>query len=191
MITWPQILGPGEIGLLRAKTLSIFFILFTLLSCTPPSDSNQGQEADKTPPVGLGQVEDLSYRLGVDSDKSGIRDDVQEWIESLPYERYIEGEHLKKALIHLSRAYQQELGSAHELSASREATHEVIKAIDCLYSLIGPEQGQELRNELRDRTYDSARRKSWREIVLRNFESQPIADLGEADPKKLCPWMGP
>lgn len=173
MITWPQTFALGAIGLL-------------ISSCSPQvSDTEKNLENHSQAPVHATSPVRASLELS-----AGIRPDVREWIESRPYENYQNAELLKRALIELAERYQREMASADQLSASRQASREVIAATDCLYSLIGPEVGAQLRDRLQQRTYNTAARKELRQRALQNFEGESIPTLSDdIDPSQICHWM--
>lgn len=193
MITWRQIFERGEIAWLRNR-LSHLFLLGLLLSCQSQEDplDNSSVTLSLSPSaeldeINLGYADDLHLRKAEVSSKWGIREDIYFEIErlSLSSEKSL----LKKALFELALSFQDELLHAHQLEASRQSTRAVIRATDCLYSLVGPKEGQRMRNRIRDLTFNSPRNRRWREVIQQNFEGQPIKALSSVEPEVLCSWI--
>ncbi len=106
-------------------------LLLILLSCekVPEIPSNIPESILEVPDPG---PENNKTLAGIDSDKDGIRDDVQRWINA----HYHKKPNLQKALKQFARSRQIELLSAHDKEKSIKATHKVVHDIDCIYYLI-------------------------------------------------------
>ena len=193
-----MILERGEIELLIARikkmnfikreAFGFLFLCIFLSSCFNDQSHNKESDLESRLHVGLGMTEDLRERLGEDKERRGLRDDVWKWIESIEYQAIDNGNYLRLALINLAINYQNELAAAHNPKASKEATRGVISAIDCLYSLTGLELGRRFRDELKSRTFNTNLRQKWRELIVKNFQSETIPRLQNTDPNHLCPF---
>lgn len=177
--------------------VALFFV-----SCSEPdqiinSSDNKPINFEELSPHGLspeiGQTDDLIYRLGsVTLVRSfGLREDTENWLESYEY-KDLEGEFaskLRRAFYDLALSYQTELAHAHDVEKSRKASLQVIRAIDCLYAIVGKEQGRVMSDQLRVQIFNTEYRRAWRKIILENFQEVEIPRLSvDRSPKALCPW---
>ena len=123
--------------------------------------------------------------LGQDSNGDGIRDDVEKWLKG----QIFDDKRVNKALNELARAYQSELEHAYHLPKSRKATRRAIQATDCIYSLMGPKIGHQLRDELKKKVFDTPLRQKWGRRIQRNFQGEQIPPVKDYSPEANCPFL--
>lgn len=105
--------------------------------------------------------------LGIDSDKDGVRDDVQRWIN----ESYPEKESTKKGLKQLSRVMNSRLSSVKNKEASIADSHLLEEALGCL-SWIDIDASIESTKKLRKKFNNTAERIQLSLEADNNFHGQ-------------------
>lgn len=106
--------------------MHVYFIILLFLT-SPIISFAEGK--DKLPP--MPDPIKNSTLLGVDSDKDGIRDDVQIWIEK----NYPANLPLKSSLKQYAKAKQELLGSVNDKKRSNQAMINVFKATSCKFDI--------------------------------------------------------
>ena len=187
----------ATIRFLLMGLVALFFV-----SCFEPdqiitSSDNRPINFEELSPHGLrpelGQTDDLIYRLGgVTLVRSfGLREDTENWLEAYDYNDLEDGfaPKVRRAFYDLALSYQTELAHAHDVEKSRKASLQVIRAIDCLYAIVGKEQGRVMIDQLRSQIFTNEYRRAWRKIILENFQGVEISRLSvDRSPKALCSW---
>lgn len=121
---------------------------------------------------------------GEDSDKSGVRDDVEEWLNQSTYES---GE--KMALHYLAKNYQALLSVANEPFEANRRMLEVVRALDCLTLTMGGEKAKNARETLKRVQFNSPERIAAYRSAQQHLPTDKIKDLETyKDKDAICPF---
>lgn len=119
---------------------------------------------------------------GIDSDKDGVRDDVQRWIN----ETFPESPKVKEALKQLAKYQQLELSSAENKQTSVEATKKTLYSIACLRFVLGEQDEDAITNELQVRMENTEARIRASLKVDAHFSGQFHRLLRPEEQKNAC-----
>jgi hypothetical protein len=105
---------------------------------------------------------------GIDSDKDGIRDDVQIWIN----QTYKGNITLQQVVRQKARAIQLNLTKVNNKQESILATRKSLDANSCMYAVVGIDQKRILTNELSKRLFNTKERLEAEILMNSNFSGQ-------------------
>lgn len=153
--------------------LSGLILLAVLIGCERGGEKISNQTVDVA-----------SVLWGEDADKSGVRDDVEAWLTSSPYQG-----RERQALHFLASRYQAVLYHSTESFEAKKQMHQVVRALDCLTLTMGPEAAREARETLKRVQFNSPERIARYRTAQEHFAGEKIKSLESyADPKDVCPF---
>lgn len=154
------------------KNLIFAFSLLLSLGC-------QREEKSVSAPRDAGML-----LWGEDSDKSGVRDDVEEWLNQSQFES-----REKLALHYLAKNYQALLSVANEPFEANRRMHEVVRSLDCLTVTMGMEKARNARETLKRVQFNSPERIAAYRSAQKHLAGDKIKDLETyADKASVCPF---
>ena len=110
--------------------------------------------------------------LGIDSDKDGVRDDIEIWIN----ERFEGQENLIKAMKQYAQTYQEGLKVAHDKEASIKATHDSFRAANCIRWIIGIDEETKIDKEFMFNFLNTKERIKMKMAASKNFHGQGLPE---------------